>query len=110
MRVDTTNTSRLILFVRTDCEFCAQVLGMIEDVSSNVEFSIYKVFPSRVAGKVEIKRSHGSNAGLPVLVDAPEIPGTPCLFDPIGDERIVGINEIERYFIECGLLPEDDEG
>lgn len=101
--LDLKNPNLLVLFIRSDCEFCHQALDLIEEVEGPT-FAIYTVFSSRVEGMAEIRPLGERVEGLPLLIEEEQIPTVPLLYDPTTDERVAGIEEIERYFEDSGLI------
>jgi hypothetical protein len=101
--LDIKNPNLLVLFVRNDCEFCHQALDLIKDIEGPI-FAVYMVFPSRVEGMAEIRPMDKRVEGLPLLVSEDQIPTVPLLYDPTIGESVAGIEEIERYFEDSGLI------
>lgn len=101
----TTDQKLLILFVRSDCEFCSQAQEIVEEISCDlVSIRQFVIFNSRVEGMIEIRAIDEPLEGLPLLVHEEEIPEVPCLFDPILGHKMMGIASIERYFEDTGLI------
>ncbi len=97
--------SPLILFLRYDCEVCSDIKKDLSGLLDYVDIRMYYVFDSRIEGKVEI-RAIGCEAieGLPTLIDEDEIVEVPSVYDPQLDEMMIGVEEINEYFQECGLI------
>lgn len=93
----------LILFTRLDCEFCAEAMELCSTVKY-VKIAPYRVFTSRVKDMVEIRGLDFALDGLPTLVQESEIPKVPMLFDPVLGQRMLGLEEIEKYFEQTGLI------
>lgn len=98
-----TEDDLLVLFTRRDCEFCRQAIELVNR-SSGARFAIYEVFQSRIEGKLQLRRLGEQIADIPVLIDANKIPAVPCLYDPLLDEYVGGIDDIDKYLEDSGLL------
>jgi len=97
------NRKILILFFRTDCEFCSEAMSLCDEVTL-VKIVHYQVFQSRIEGKVEIRPFGQRLEGLPLLVDEHEIPEVPCLLDPVLGQMVLGVAGIEKYLEDVGLV------
>jgi len=95
----------LVLFLKYDCDICNDLEKDIEKLRRRIDIRTYYVFDSRIPGKLEI-RAVGCNSldGLPTLIDDDEIVEVPSLYDPVLDEMMVGLEDINEYLEECGLL------
>lgn len=98
-----TTPSQLVLFIRTDCEFCAQAQDLLKDVSL-AEIKTFVIFQSRMEGMLQMRPVNDPPEDYPVLIKEEEIPEVPCLYDPILNQRMMGINSIEKYLEDTGLL------
>lgn len=101
MRIDAGERNRLILFVKMGCQFCQQAIDLVAE-SVGVEVLVYHVFQSRVEGRAEI-RPYGvyeNTSGIPLLVDVNVVDEVPMLYDPILDDHIYGMENIQNYFDE----------
>ena len=101
----TSNNNLLILFIKQDCEFCAEAQMILGDIDANIlTIKQFVVFPSRIEGMVEIRPIDERLEGLPLLVEEEEIPSVPCLFDPVLGQKMVGLPSIEQYLEDTGLI------
>tara|TARA_Y100000385_G_scaffold274378_1_gene317504 strand:+ start:2080 stop:2400 length:321 start_codon:yes stop_codon:yes gene_type:complete len=95
----------LVLFLRYDCEICSETKKDLQKIQEYVDIRMYYVFDSRIDGKVEIRAIEcEAIEGFPTLVDDDEIIEVPSLYDPQLDEMLVGVEEINEYLEECGLV------
>lgn len=95
----------LVLFIRSDCQFCAEAQMILREVDPDlVNIQEYVIFTSRVEGKIEMRAVNEPLIGMPLLLDEDEIPEVPCLYDPILGQKMIGIQSIEKYLEDTGLI------
>jgi hypothetical protein len=97
-----TDKNTLILLVRSDCEFCAEAQQMV--IGLPIQIKTFVVFQSRISGKLQIRPLDEPPEDFPVLVDESEIPEVPCLYDPLLGQRMMGLNSIQKYLEDTGLI------
>lgn len=101
----TKDSHLLVLFIRQDCQYCAEAQLLLRDIDPNlITIKEFVVFPSRIEGMVEIKPVYERLEGLPLLLDEEEIPSVPCLFDPTLGQKMIGLPAIEQYLEDTGLV------
>lgn len=89
-------SSRIILFLSLNCEACQQLESELPEIDG-VEFVKYWVMPSRVDGKYNLRAQKNVLDGVPLIVDADELPSLPAAFDPNTKEMAFGIDGIHDY-------------
>jgi len=95
-----------ILLVRDGCEACYQVVQLIKEPLADGKIVIYNVFQSRKQGMWEIRAEGAEIEGLPTLFSSDQIKEVPMLYDPVLDDIVTGLEDIEEYLEETGLLNE----
>lgn len=96
--------NRLVLFLSRQCEACAEVQRIIQDVTADIDWDIKWVTPSR---KGLYQLVSGEVRDYPILFRKKDLPAVPALHDPTLSETVFGVGEITKYLKDTGLLETD---
>lgn len=96
-------SNQIILFLSLNCDACNLLERSLPEIEG-VEFVKYWVIPSRVSNKLSLRADKYQITGVPVLIDADELPVLPAAFDPNTQELIFGVDPIFEYLKSCELL------
>jgi hypothetical protein len=96
-------TDLLVLFFRNECELCHEAIDLVREVKG-ARIALYEVFQARIDGMIEMRPRNGVRPKKPLLIKADLLDAVPCLYDPLEDEFIPGLEEIREYLTQSGLI------